>query len=202
MKNTFHLVSRFPWKNNHLPPTHSKHTDTHTHTHNFILLILLSSSSTILLLIQHPHHPLKSHQSHRIRRKRSHKTRHKPPPIPLPSTFPIHGPRSIPPREKFPLGIQSIRHDSLLHHIRGITTQPKNLRGQPACPEVDGGCAQFCSALELGCEDVVGGPPEEKGGAEDEGGGETVVDSSDAVLGVDFAETVNGSGVLSLGFGG
>lgn len=54
----------------------------------------------------------------------------------------------------------------------------------------------------MGCEDVVGGPPEEKGGAEDEGGGETVVDSSDAVLGVDFAETVNGSGVLSLGFGG
>lgn len=129
------------------------------------------------LLRQRPHHRLKRHQSHRIRRESPQKARTNPPPIPPHTLLPVHPPRCLSPSAEPPLGPQRIRHDALLHHVTGVGRDPKDLRGQPAGPEINGWSGERGMCGEGLRENLVRPPPEEEEGAEEEGGGEAVVDA-------------------------
>lgn len=151
-----------------------------------------------------PHNPFKRHKRHSIRRKGPQKARQEPPPIPPHPILPIHRPSRLLPIRKLPLPItqapcKRIRHNSLLHNIRRITRNPKNLRAQPPRPEINRRRAQLRLLGQQPRKHIVATPPEEEEAAEEQGRREPVVDSPQAVESIDLGRAVHGPLVQAFG---
>lgn len=117
-----------------------------------------------------------------VRRKSPQKARQKPSPIPPPPIFPIHRLRRIPPARILPCRTQLIGHELVLHHVRRVAREPKDLRGESAGPEVDCGRGERGVRCEVACEDFVGAPPECEESAEEEGCGEAMEEAAETVM--------------------
>lgn len=135
---------------------------------------------------QRPHHAFKNNQRHRIRRECAQEAGHESPPVSLPPALAINRPSSLLPPLEFALSVfkgtaHRVRHEALLHHVRGVRREPEDLRRQTARPEVDRGRRHVGGVLHPARQDVVGSPPEEEERAEEDRSAETSVETGNAM---------------------
>lgn len=135
---------------------------------------------------QGPHHGFERNQSHSIRRERPKEAWHEAPPVPSPPTLAPYGDRSVLPAAELSLAViqrttHGIGHDSLLHDIGRVRSEPEALSGDTTGPEIDRRGGQLGVLFEVASQDVIGAPPEEEKRAEEDCRPEAAVEAADAV---------------------